>query len=214
VGLIGLFGVIVGGIIQVLIQRKQLLEAQTEKIRSECAELVVATAQYGMVAVQASGVFDEATDDLKAKFSRMPWARRLNLFKFRVDSDYWERLGEEFMSGFKSVYGLSISLAGCRDRKISKQAMEIHHKATDFHNKVAQIFLGNLAVRKEEVDELRKDLNYEASVLMTMVSPRWFESFWRFRSVRWAKAGITRQQKRKKKSQAGESPASLEETES
>lgn len=185
IALTGLLGVVLGGIIQVVLHRLQLMEEQTAKIRADCSKLAVTASHYGITAVQAAGLFDESTDEYRVRLRKNPWAKKLKL-----DEDLWNRLARQFEQGFRDVYDLSLSLSGCRDKKVSNQAMELHRVATNFHNDVAKIFLGKPVMRADEVDRRRDEMNTEASVLISMVSPRWYESYSRFRFAKTARSEL------------------------
>lgn len=190
VGLIGLAGVVVGGIIQAVMQHRNLLEVHAEKIRMSAAELAGLAGAYSSVGVQASREFHRARDEYKQALASDPDA------ELDIDGDYWDRLADAFMKGFDDVYRKTLELAASRDSKVADHAMTIHHKATDFHNKVSPIFLGKTGVTPDEANVLRDELNFEVSVLATMISPRPIERLVRFRGPNRAKKMIEKSRKK------------------
>lgn len=169
--LIGLGGVILGGIIQVIATRRNEVERQVKNVREESAQLAAAAADYSAVMAQLVRVLNPVKEKFLAEQEKNP-NTELSAF---IDEDYWRRLGDEFMGNFAKAFNLSLSIAAGKDHRVADQAMKVHHVCTDAHNEAAPVLTGEGDMTAERAEELRKEINLEASVLLTMVGPRKIE---------------------------------------
>lgn len=193
VALIGVLGIALGGVIQLITQRWVIMHDRMVAMRQEVSRLGQSVSSYTSNMVQSarviSGIWDQFAEDLEKDPSA----------KLDLDEDYWKRLGEAFFNSFRDTQEISTALQSAGDYRISSQATEIHILLVDTHNEVAEMFTGKLRLTEDEAKERQSKLNDAAAVLLNMTGPRWWERHWRFRSARRAKRILSHSREKRAK---------------
>ncbi|WP_341394052.1 hypothetical protein [Arthrobacter sp. G119Y2] len=193
VALIGVLGIALGGVIQLITQRWAIMHDRMVAMRQEVSRLGQSVSSYTSNMVQSarviSGIRDEFIKELEKDSSA----------KLDLDEDYWSRLGEAFFNSFRDTQEISTALQSASDYRISAQATEVHILLVDTHNEVAEMFTGELHLTENEAKERQRKLNDAAAVLLNMTGPRWWERHWRFRSARRAQRILSRGREKRAK---------------
>lgn len=196
VAAIGVVGVLLGGLIQLITQRWVIRYDRMIALRKEASDLGQAVGSYTSGMVQSAGVLSAARQQFLEDRKENPEA------ELELSEDYWNRLGGAFFDSFKRAQELSTSLQMASDYRIGNQAAEIHRLLISTHNHVAQMYTGELHLTQDEAKERQKKLNDEATVLLNMAGPRWWEGFWRFRSARGARQVMVKDRAKQAKKEA------------
>lgn len=196
VALIGVLGIALGGVIQLITQRWVIMYDRMIAMRQEASALAQSIGSYTANMVQSarvlSGIRLQYVEDLK----KNPKA------EMDLDEDYWNRLGDSFFSSFGDAQERSTALQSASDYRLSNQATEIHILLVATHNEAAEIFTGELHLTQDEAKAHQRKLNDAATVLLNMTGPRWWEGYWRFRSAGKAKRMMLSGRKKRAKKAA------------
>jgi len=81
------------------------------------------------------------------------------------------------------VLSKTLTLAACKDHRISNQAALLHNTCVTAHNAVGEWLSSNARadLSIQDSEEYRRKIEIETEVLINMVSPRKTEILWRFR---------------------------------
>lgn len=181
VALIGVLGIALGGLIQLVTQRWVIMYDRMIELRKEASTLCQSVGSYSSVLVQSAGALSGIRLQLADDIKKNPKA------ELDFDEDYWNRLSEAFFNDFKDAVEQSTALQIASDYRLSSQATDIHLLLVETHNEAAEMFTGKISLTEDEAKALQKELNDAAGVLLNMVGPRWWEGNRRFRSAGKAK---------------------------
>lgn len=188
-GFIGLLGVIIGGIINVIAQRRKAVEDQVWELRRECAALATAATNY-------SATMAQFVRELNRYVTRIKEAGPTTSEELdEVNSETLEEVSRVMFEHFDQTFTASLQLTAAKDHRIAKQATNIRLQVVDVHNEVAPMLTHESWVTPENSESLRKQIQNEAEILLGMVTPRWTESFTRFR----CRKTVVRKTERKKR---------------
>lgn len=196
VALIGVLGIALGGLIQLITQRWVIMHDRMIALRKEASALAQSIGSYTSSMVQSARVLSDVRVQYAEDIRKNPKA------KIDLDEDYWNRLGEAFFNSFQDAQGRSTALQSASDYRLGNQATEIHILLIATHNEVAEMYTGELHLTEDQAKERQRQLNDAATILLNMTGPRWWEGHWRFRSAGKAKRIMLRGRKKRAKKEA------------
>lgn len=189
-GIIGLFGVILGGFISAYSQRRNNVEQRVHEVRERCAALAKSATHYSASMAQ---FIRETNEDAEKARQATP---DTDLTEELRDGGYWERIGGEVFGALSETIDISLQVAATKDHRVGEQSQAVRLKVIAVHNEVSPVFTRTGSVEDARAEELREEINKEAEILLNMVQPGRAESFWRFRS---RKTAVRMRKKERKK---------------
>lgn len=175
--IIGLSGVVVGGIIQVLAQTAKERAARVASVRADVMDFA-----------QKAMVMADNLAELEAIREKKPyWWASLSVDELKAKSD-------EHTANFKAAHRAGILLAKASDPRVAEFSYQVLVHCMKFSNAREGLF--GAGVRYEAVRAAtHTDLRREIQVLINMVAPRKYERHMRFRSVKAAKRLVDKQRR-------------------
>lgn len=193
-GFIGLLGVILGGLIQLVALRRKSIEEQIHELRRECSALATTATNYSATMAQ----FVRELHGYVERVSEAGPATSEELDEVNIETV--EEVSKVMFSEFDKTFSTSLKLTAAKDHRIADQATKIRLKVVDVHNEVAPMLTHESWVTPQRGEVLRKSVETEAEILLGMVTPRCHESFSRFRRRNTVIRKHERQAKKEKKS--------------
>lgn len=189
-GFIGLLGVVIGGIINVIAQRRKAVEDQVWEIRQQCSTLAKSATDYSATMAQFVREVDE--DKNKAR-QALPGTEPSEILR---DDEYWARIGGELFQAMNETIALSLQVTANKDHRLAQQATTLRLTLIAAHNEVSPVFTPQEYFPPEHAEKLREEINKEAETLLGMITPRWFEGFLRFRRRKTVEQNFEKERKK------------------
>lgn len=185
--LIGFTGVLFGGLINVAAQRRNFNEEQVAKVRERVAELCV-------LVHELTGSAKQAHDTLLRKGQKTS-----DLGVITLDGNgnaIFNVIAENYFRLYREANSLSIRLMSARDRKIASHAADVQSRLSNFSHDNRDLFDYKLTVSTYALDSDCEKLMMVCNEMLTMIEPRFYESFWRIRTTRTASNSLDKHVKR------------------
>lgn len=177
VALIGVLGIALGGVIQLISQRWVVMYDRMAALRSQVGELSLKTVHYSGLIVQSARTVEKAHQALREDPDDEAHVAE------RAEK-HLQTLVTEASATFRTIQTDAIKVMSGSDHRLSEYAGELHSSVVAAQNEVSSMFHTSTVLTVERAVEIETSLDSYANVLINMIAPRKWEVFWRFRGAK------------------------------